>query len=77
MSISRIRVLLIEDNRLLREGITKMLNAEEDIKVMSSSGNGDALEKARKLAPDVVLLELGSQKSRQFDNSWTDKETVS
>ena len=57
--MSKIRVLLIEDNRLLREGITKMLNAEADMKVISSSGNGDALEKAKKLAPDVVLLDLG------------------
>ena len=55
----KIRVLLIEDNRLLREGITKMLNAEEDIKVISSSGNGDTLEKAKNLVPNVVLLDLG------------------
>lgn len=55
----KIRVLLIEDNRLLREGITKMLNAEADMKVVSSSGNGDAFEKASKLVPDVVLLDLG------------------
>lgn len=55
----KIRVLLIEDNRLLREGIAKMLNAEADIKVISSSGNGDALEKAKLLEPDVVLLDLG------------------
>jgi DNA-binding NarL/FixJ family response regulator len=57
--MSKIRVLLIEDNRLLREGISKMLNAEEDMKVISSSGNGDAFEKAQKLIPDVVLLDLG------------------
>lgn len=55
----KIRVLLIEDNRLLREGIAKMLNAEADIKVVSSSGNGDTLQKAKELAPDVVLLDLG------------------
>lgn len=55
----RIRVLLIEDNRLLREGITKMLNAEADMKVISSSGNGDAVTKAKALVPHVVLLDLG------------------
>lgn len=55
----KIRVLLIEDNRLLREGITKMLNAEADMKVISSSGNGDTLEKALTMVPDVVLLDLG------------------
>jgi DNA-binding NarL/FixJ family response regulator len=57
--VPKIRVLLIEDNRILREGITKMLSAEEDMKVISSAGNGDTLEKARKLVPNVVLLDLG------------------
>jgi DNA-binding NarL/FixJ family response regulator len=57
--MSKIRVLLIEDNRLLREGIAKMLNAEADIDVTASSGNGDALQKTNKPAPDVVLLDLG------------------
>jgi DNA-binding NarL/FixJ family response regulator len=55
----RIRVLLIEDNRLLRDGISKMLSAEADMRVISSSGNSDAFEKAGKLKPDVVLLDLG------------------
>ena len=55
----KIRVLLIEDNRLLREGITAMLNEQSDIRAVSSSGNGDAMEKAKKLKPQVVLLDLG------------------
>jgi two-component system NarL family response regulator len=55
----KIRVLLIEDNRLLREGITAMLNDQPDIRAASSSGNGDALEKAKKIKPHVVLLDLG------------------
>jgi DNA-binding NarL/FixJ family response regulator len=57
--LPKTKVLLIEDNRLLREGISKMLNEEEDIRVVSSSGNSDAFEKAKKLSPDVVLLDLG------------------
>jgi DNA-binding NarL/FixJ family response regulator len=57
--VPKIKVLLIEDNRLLREGIAMMLNVEADIKVISSSGNGDALEKTKMLVPDVVLLDLG------------------
>jgi DNA-binding NarL/FixJ family response regulator len=56
---SKIKVLLIEDNRLLREGITKMIGAEADMRVVSSSGNGDSVEKAKQLVPDVVLLDLG------------------
>lgn len=55
----RIRVLLIEDNRLLREGITAMLNEQPDIRAVSATGNGDALEKAKKIKPQVVLLDPG------------------
>jgi DNA-binding NarL/FixJ family response regulator len=57
--LPKIRVLLIEDNRLLREGITAMLNEQPDIKAVSATGNGDALEKAKKIRPQVVLLDLG------------------
>jgi two-component system NarL family response regulator len=57
--VLKIRVLLIEDNRLLREGITAMLNEQPDIRVVAATGNGDALEKARKIKPNVVLLDLG------------------
>lgn len=57
--MARIRVLLIEDNRLLREGITAMLNEQPDIRTVASTGNGDALEQARRLKPQVVLLDTG------------------
>ncbi len=36
-----------------------MLNEQPDIRAVSSSGNGDAMEKAKKLKPQVVLLDLG------------------
>jgi len=69
--VPKIRVLLIEDNRLLREGITAMLNEQSDIRAVSSTGNGDALEKAKKLRPQVVLLDLGlrSQNSLRIAES--------
>jgi len=57
--MKKIKVLLIEDNRLLRDGTTAMLNEQEDIRAVSSGGNKSALEKAKKLVPDVVLLDLG------------------
>jgi len=69
--VPKIQVLLIEDNRLLREGITAMLNEQPDIKAVSSTGNGDALEKARKVKPQVVLLDMGlrSQNSLRIAES--------
>ncbi|HEQ98296.1 MAG TPA: response regulator transcription factor [candidate division Zixibacteria bacterium] len=57
--MEKINVLLIEDNRLLRDGTTTMLNEQEDIAAVSSSGNRSALETAKKMMPDVVLLDIG------------------
>jgi DNA-binding NarL/FixJ family response regulator len=55
-----IRILLIEDNRILREGIAAMLNGESDMTVMPSFGNnGGTLAEVRKLKPHLVLLDLG------------------
>jgi len=57
--MAKIRVLLVEDNRLLREGITAMLNEQPDLRAVAATGNGDALEKAQGLRPQVVLLDMG------------------
>jgi DNA-binding NarL/FixJ family response regulator len=60
-SMTKIRLLLVEDNRLLREGLTAMLNDQPDIKVVASFGNGkDAeLKVLQELRPQIVLLDLG------------------
>ncbi len=56
----KIRVLLIEDNRILREGITAMINGHGDIAVVAlSDGKDDTLAKAKSVKPDVVLMDLG------------------
>ncbi|HET6273711.1 MAG TPA: response regulator transcription factor [Bacteroidota bacterium] len=57
--MKKIRILLIEDNRLLREGITAMLKEQPDMKIVASAGNSDALLRVKKLNPHVVLLDLG------------------
>jgi DNA-binding NarL/FixJ family response regulator len=57
--MGKIKVLLIEDNRLLRDGTTAMLNKQKDIWAVSSTGNRSAIEKAKKLMPNVVLLDMG------------------
>jgi DNA-binding NarL/FixJ family response regulator len=64
--MSKIKVLLIEDNRLLRDGTTALLNEQEDIQAISSPGNRSALQKAKKLVPDVVLLDLGLQSNNSL-----------
>ncbi len=56
----KIRMLLIEDNRLLREGILAMLRKERDIDVVAASGNrANTVLKINRLKPNVILLDLG------------------
>ena len=51
---------MIEDNRLLREGILAILKNQADIKIVSTSGNNEnTVLKIHKLKPNVILLDLG------------------
>jgi DNA-binding NarL/FixJ family response regulator len=55
-----IALVLIDDNRLLREGIAAMVRAQPDFEVLVASADVDeALEKVREARPDVVLLDFG------------------
>jgi DNA-binding NarL/FixJ family response regulator len=55
-----IRILLVEDNRILREGIAAMVNDADDMRIVASSaGHDDTILQVRKLKPHVVLLDLG------------------
>jgi DNA-binding NarL/FixJ family response regulator len=54
-----IRVLLADDQALVRAGFRALLDAEDDIEVVGECANGDdALELARELVPDVVLMDI-------------------
>ncbi|MCK9212377.1 MAG: response regulator transcription factor [Ignavibacteriaceae bacterium] len=58
--MKKIRLLLIEDNRLLREGILGILKPHKDIIITAASGDGkNTLVKIKQLKPNVVLLDLG------------------
>jgi DNA-binding NarL/FixJ family response regulator len=56
--MKQIRLIVVEDNRLLREGLTAMLKEQSDFKVVASLGNGDTLVGGRGLKADVILLDL-------------------
>jgi len=58
--MKKIRLLLIEDNRLLREGISALLKKQPDMAVVSTVGNGENISMlVKKLKPNIVLLDLG------------------
>ena len=55
-----IALVLIDDNRLLREGLTAMIQSQPGFKVLAASADAaEALEKVREAKPDVVLIDLG------------------
>ena len=55
-----IALVLIDDNRLLREGIAALIHAQPGFKVLTASADVDeALQKVREAKPDVVLLDFG------------------
>ncbi|MEU9889146.1 response regulator transcription factor [Sphaerisporangium sp. NPDC051011] len=54
-----IRVLLVDDQPLLRTGFRLILEAEPDITVVGEAGNGStAQDQSRALLPDVVLMDI-------------------
>ena len=58
--MKKIRLLLIEDNRLLRNGILSILKPYKDILIIAASGDGkNTLLKIKQQKPNVVLLDLG------------------
>jgi two-component system NarL family response regulator len=58
--MKRIKILLIEDNRILRDGIKALLNAQSDLRVVAASGgHHNTLQQARTIKPHVVLIDLG------------------
>jgi len=55
-----ISLVLIDDNRLLREGIAAMIHTQPGFRVLAASADVDeALQKMREAKPDVVLLDFG------------------
>ncbi len=54
-----IRVLLADDHALMREGLKRMLAEQPDLEMVGEAGTGEqALDAARELDPDVVLMDL-------------------
>jgi DNA-binding NarL/FixJ family response regulator len=54
-----IRVLLADDQPLLRTGFKMVLGAETDLNIVGEAGNGaEAVDLARRLLPDVVLMDI-------------------
>ena len=54
-----VRVLVVDDQQLVRDGIASLLRVQDGISVVGTATNGqEALEQARALRPDVILMDV-------------------
>lgn len=54
-----IRVLIVDDQKMIREGLKALIKAEEDIEIIGVAENGEhAVKQVESLKPDVVLMDM-------------------
>ena len=64
--MKKIRILVLEDNRVLSDGITTLLNKQADMFVVAAIGSGNnILLKASQAKPHVILMDVGLKKLKE------------
>ena len=57
--MAKIRVLIVDDHAILRDGIRALLAVHDDLEVVGEAADGrEAIDKACQLSPDVVLMDI-------------------
>jgi len=59
MSVSRLRVLLVDDHEVVRDGVKSLINANDDMTVVAEAGTvAEAVAQAQRTRPDVVVMDV-------------------
>ena len=57
--MKKLRILLADDHKMVRDGLRLLIDSQRDMRVVGESGNGkQALQQARDLKPDMVVMDL-------------------
>lgn len=71
----KIRILIVDDHSIVREGLRQLINSQGDMEVVSEAEDGpDALAKASSVKPEVVLLDIGLPRLSGLDVAGVIKE---
>ncbi|MBN1317565.1 MAG: response regulator transcription factor [Anaerolineales bacterium] len=81
--MDRLRILLVDDHDLFRKGIARLIDSQPDFRIVGEARDGrEALEMARKLSPDVVLMDIemplwnGAEATRRIKAEMPDIDVV-
>ena len=57
--MDKIKILMVDDHALMRDGIGALLGLHDDIEIVGEASEGkEAIKKARELAPDVIIMDI-------------------
>jgi len=66
----KIKCLLVDDHTLFRQGVRRLLESENDFEVVGEAADGgEAVEKAREMRPDIVLMDIGMPGLSSFESA--------
>ena len=81
--MTAIRILLVEDHQIVREGVRRIVELEPDIKIVAEAANAEqALEQMALHNPDIVLMDVkmpgkdGIQLTREISSEWPNTKVI-